>query len=147
MRNRTLLAAIATAAVVAIVAPTASNAQVPQTSKGEVALKPSYNSLMTAINSASVTNDKLKAMKDINAANVQLVDVEPLLKGNDVAALTDALKKNEADVMALRTALGEHESLKGALAASTPAVAATDVIATEIGPDGKVFVYYWKKPS
>ena len=147
MQNRTLLAAIATAAVVAIAAPSASNAQVPQQSKGEVAMKPSYSSLMTAVNSASVQNEKLKAMKDINAANVQLVDVEPLLKGNDVEALNAALKKNEADVTALRSALGENESLKTALGASTPAVTPADVIATEIGPDGKVFIYYWKKPS
>ena len=147
MQNRTLLAAIATAAVVAIAAPSASNAQVPQESKGEVAMKPSYSSLMTAINSASVQNEKLKAMKEINAANVQLVDVEPLLKGNDVEAVNAALKKNEADVTALRTALGENESLKAALSASAPAVTPADVIATEIGPDGKVFVYYWKKPS
>ena len=147
MQNRTLLTAIATAVVVAFAAPSASSAQVPQTSKGEVAVQPSFGSLMSALNASSAQNDKLKALKDINAANVQLVDVEPLLKGQNVEALNAALKKNEADITTLRGTLGESETLKNVMSTSSTPVTAADVIATDVGPDGKVFVYYWKKPS
>jgi hypothetical protein len=147
MQNRTLLAAIATAAVVAIAAPSASNAQVPQTSKGEVALKPSFGSLMSAINGASAQTDKLKALTTpITAESVQLVNVQDLVQGNDVDALKSAMKTNEANIAAQRDALGKNTGLSDALAAAKPeSIAPTDVVATEVTPDGKVVVYYWKK--
>ena len=141
MQNRTLLAALATAAAVAFVAPSVSHAQVPQTSKGEVATAPNFGSLMSALNSASAQNTKIQALTEINAANVQLVDVEPLLKGNNAEALKAALTKNEADVTALRTSLGANKGLNDVITASTtPTLTAADVIAADVGPDGKVFI-------
>ena len=148
MHNRTLLAALATAAVVAVASPSVSHAQVPQTSKGEVALKPSFSSLITAINATAAQNDKIKAMTEVSAANVQLVNVEELLQGNDKAAFEAALTKNEADLTTLRTTLGANTGISGVLSANTPAPLTTaDVVATDVAPDGKVVVYYWKKSS
>ena len=148
MQTRTLLAAVATAAIAAIATPSLSSAQdtTKTTSKGEVAMKPSFGSLISAINSSSSNNDKIKGMTDLNAANVQLVNVDDLLKGNDVKALENALKKNEADVTALRTTLGANTAVSGALTANTTPIAATDVVAADVGSDGKVTVFYWKKP-
>jgi hypothetical protein len=71
-------------------APSVSQAQdttTKKTSAGEVALKPNFGSLISALNSASAQNDKLKAMTEINASNVTLVNVEDLLKGNSVEGL------------------------------------------------------------
>jgi hypothetical protein len=148
MDNRTLLAAFATAAVVAIASPSASHAQVPQTSKGEVAMKPSFGSLISAINASAAQNEKIKAMTEVPAASVTLVNVEDLLQGNSVEALDAALKKNEADVATLRTTLGANTGINGVLTANTPAaLAPADVIATDVAPDGKVTVFYWKKPA
>lgn len=151
MHNRTLLAAFATAAVVAIASPSVSHAQVPQTSKGEVAMKPSFGSLISAINASAAQNDKLKALTEINATNVTLVNVEDLLQGNNVEALNAAITKNEADVKGLRTTLGETAtlaSLKTLLSENKPtALTVDDVVATDIAPDGKVTVFYWKKPA
>ena len=154
MQNRTLLSALATAAFVAIASPSLSKAQdpkpappTPQVSKGEVETKPNFGSLMSALNSASAQNDKLKAMTEINAANVQLVDAQTLIEGNNTEALQAALKKNEADVAALRTTLGANTTINGLLTANSVPLAASDVIATDVGADGKVVVYYWKKPA
>jgi hypothetical protein len=151
--NRTLLSALATAAAVAIATPSLSQAQdppkppTPQVSKGEVESKPNFGSLMSALNSASAQNDKLKAMTELNAANVQLVNAEELIQGNNKEALEAALKKNEADLTALRSTLGANTTINGLLTANSVPLAASDVIATDVGADGKVIVYYWKKPA
>ena len=152
MQKRTLLAALATAAAAAIVTPSVSQAQdtTRTTSKGEVAMAPNITSLISAINSASATNDKLKAMTEVTAANVQLVNVEDVVKGNDstaTMALQAALKKNEADLTALRTTLGANTALTGVLTANATPLTAADVVAADVGADGKVVVYYWKKTS
>src|SRR5688572_25085398 len=81
MQNRTLLAAIATAAVVAIAVPSTSHAQVPQTSKGEVAKMPSFNSLMLALDSSAAQTQKLKALTTVTPQNVEYVDVSELVTG------------------------------------------------------------------
>jgi phage baseplate assembly protein W len=147
MHNRTLLTALATAAAVAIATPSLSQAQkpTPQTSKGEVAMAPNFGSLISALNATSAQNDKLKAMTEITAANVQLVNVEDLLKGQNVEALNAALKTNEADITTLRTTLGANTSISGVLTANSVPLTAADVIATDVGADGKVVIYYWKK--
>lgn len=146
--NRTLLAAVATAAVVAIASPSVSHAQVPQTSKGEVAMKPSFGSLISAINASAAQNDKIKAMTEVQATNVTLVNVEDLLQGNDADSLKAAITKNEADLTTLRTTLGANTGISGVLSANTPAPLTTaDVVATDVAPDGKVTVFYWKKPA
>jgi hypothetical protein len=160
MHTRTLLAAIATAAVAAIATPSLSLAQNPTTtSKGDVALAPSFGSLISAINATSARNDKIKAMTDLSATNVQLVNVEDLLKGNNVEALNAALQKNEADIATLRTTLGANTTITSVLTANAtpttttttpttaaaPAITANDIVAADVGADGKVILYYWKK--
>lgn len=162
MHKRTLLAALATAASTAFLAPSVSHAQDPkpqpqpptpmpqpqpptQTSKGEVAMQPSFGSLISALNSTAATNDKLKAMTTIDAANIQVVNVEDLAKGQDVEALNAALTKNEADVATLRSTLGANQTITDALKAKNPDLTAADVVATDVSADGKVIVYYWKK--
>jgi hypothetical protein len=159
MQTRTLLAAVATAAVAAIVTPSLSSAQDTTTKKssaGEVAIKPSFGSLISAINSSSANTAKLRALTTVNATDVQLVNVEDLLKGNDVQALNNALTKNQTDIDALRTALGGNQAFSTVLAtADTSAAAAAmsmkpaakDVVAADVSPDGKVTLYYWKKPG
>jgi hypothetical protein len=149
MQKRTFLAALATAAAVAVVTPSFSQAQdtTRATSKGEVAMAPSLTSLMSAINSASAHNDKLKAMTSIPAANVQLVNVADLLKGASPDSLTAALKQNDADLTALRTTLGTNTALTGVLTANSVPLTANDVVAADVAADGKVVLYYWKKSS
>ena len=148
MKNRTLLSALATAAVVAIATPSISQAQdtTKKESKGEVAMAPSFSSLMSALNSVAAQNAKWTAMTTpITAENVQLVNAESLLQGNDVEAFKTALKTNEADVATLRKTLGANTALATILKGNTPELTADDVIATDVSADGKAIVYYWKK--
>jgi hypothetical protein len=159
MQTRTLLAAVATAAIAAIVTPSVSSAQDTTTKKssaGEVAMKPSFGSLISAINSSSTANTKLKALTTVNATDVQLVNVEDLLQGNNAEALNNALTKNQSDIEALRTTLGGSPAFSTVFAADTSASAvssmsmkpaAKDIVAADVSPDGKVTLYYWKKPG
>jgi hypothetical protein len=149
MRKSTLLAAVATAVAAAIITPSLSQAQdtTQKTSKGEVAMAPSFGSLISAINSTAAKTDKIKGMTEVNAANVQLVNVDDVLKGQNADALNAALKKNEADITALRTTLGANTGLTGVLTANAVPLAPTDIIAADVGGDGKLTLYYWKKTS
>lgn len=158
MTSRTLLAAVATAAIAAIVTPSLSFAQdttTKTTSKGEVAMAPNFGSLISAINASSKSNTALKAMTTVNATDVQLVNAADLVKGNDASALQNALTKNQADIEALRTTLGANTAINGVItttaapgAASADAkLTANDVVAADVGADGKVTLYYWKKPA
>ena len=170
MQTRTLLAAVATAAIAAMVTPSLSSAQdttkKTTESKGEVAMQPSFSSLMSAINAGKTNVDKINALTSVNASDVQFVNVEDLVKGNDAQALKDALSKNEDGVEALQKALGSNPALNLLLApdnaakpittdttakstTSMPGMSmkpsAKDVVAADVTSDNKVILYYWKK--
>ena len=156
MQTRTLLAAVATAAIAAIVTPSISHAQdttAKKTSTGEVALQPSFGSLISAINASSANTAKVKGLTTVNPSDVQLVNAEDLAKGNDTKALSEALTKNQSDIEALRAALGANQTIGTMLAADPGAAASSmkpsvkDVVAADVSPDGKVILYYWKKPA
>ena len=166
MQTRTLLTAVAAAAFAAIVTPSLSSAQdttaKKTVSKGEVAMAPSFSSLISSINSGTANADKIKSLTTVNAGDVQFVNVEDLIKGNDPKALDEALSKNKDGIDALRTALGSNPALSLLLAPDSPAPAATDttktpmpsmsmkpsakdVVAADVSSDNKVVLYYWKK--
>ena len=150
MKNRTLLSALAAAAVVAIATPSISQAQdtTKKVSTGEVAIAPSFSSLMSALTTSAAQNAKLTAMTtELTAANVQLVNVDSLVTSDNADSLKAALKTNEADVATLRKTLGANTALSTILKGNTPELTADDVIATDVAADGKVTVYYWKKSS
>jgi len=158
MHKRTFLAAFATATVTAIAVPSVSRAQDPkptpqpptttqQTSKGEVATQPSVTSFMRAIDSLSARVDQLKAMPSISPSNVQLVNVEDLAKGSSADSVQAAIQHADtAAVSALRSTLGADSTLASALSANSPSITPADVVAADVGSDGKVTLYYWKKP-
>ncbi len=170
MQTRTLLAAVATAAIAAMVTPSLSSAQdttkKTTESKGEVAIQPSFSSLIAAINAGKTNVDKINALTSVNASDVQFVNVEDLVKGNDSQALKDALSKNEDGVEALQKALGTNPALGLLLASDNAAKSTTmdttaksttsmpgmsmkpsakDVVAADVTSDNKVVLYYWKK--
>jgi len=167
MQTRTLLAAVAAAAIAAMVTPSISSAQdttaKKKESKGEVAIQPSYSSLISAISLGSANADKIKALTSVNASDVQFVNVEDLLAGNSPDSLKAVLSKNEDNIEALRKALGSNQALSLLLAPDTPAPvsptdttkapmpgmsmkpSAKDIVAADVSSDNKVVLYYWKK--
>ena len=165
MQTRTLLAAVAAAAIAAIVTPSLSSAQdttKKTVSKGEVAMQPSYSSLISAISSGTANADKIKALTSVNASDVQFVNIEDLLAGNSPDSLKAVLSKNEDNIEALRKALGSNQALGLLLASESPATVTTDttktpmpsmsmkpsakdVVAADVSSDNKVVLYYWKK--
>jgi hypothetical protein len=93
----------------------------------------------------------VKGLTTVNPSDVQLVNAEDLAKGNDVKALSEALTKNQTDIEGLRAALGANQTI-GTMLAADPGAAAMkpsvkDVVAADVSPDGKVILYYWKKPG
>ena len=146
MHKRTLLVALAAAAT-AIATPAVSHAQQPKESRGEVATAPSLTTLLIAIDSASARNAVLVTTTTLTAENVQLVNVEDLLKDASADSLNAALTRNSAVIDSLRTTIAANTTINTALTTNTTPLASTDVVATDVTPDGKVIVYYWKKPK
>ena len=146
MHKRTLLTALAAAAIAAIATPTISHAQEPKESRGEVAMAPSFSSLMTAIDSASAANAKLAAATSLTAENVQLVNVADLVKDTGADSLNAAITRNSAAIDSLRSTVAANTTINAALAANSTPLTSSDVVATDVTADGKVIVYYWKKP-
>jgi len=168
MQTRTLLAAVATAAIAAIVTPSVSSAQNPpqkQTSKGDVATQPNFGSLISALNAGTKHHAHLKGMTTVTTENVQVVNVADLLKGNDLSALENAITKNQANIDSLRATLGANTALNEVITKTTITTTTTttttdttaakaqaqtlttnDIVAADVTPDGKVVLYYWRKP-
>jgi len=170
MQTRTLLAAVATAAIAAMVTPSLSSAQDTTAkkteSRGEVAMQPSYSSLISAISSGTANADKIKALTSVNASDVQFVNVEDLLAGNSPDSLKSLVSKNEDNIEAVRKAVSGNPALSLLLASDNGAKSMTtdttaksttsmpgmsmkpsakDVVAADVTSDNKVALYYWKK--
>ncbi|HEY0929607.1 MAG TPA: hypothetical protein VGE27_06770 [Gemmatimonas sp.] len=77
----------------------------------------------------------------LNARHFMLVDVRPLLTGENRALLNEALKKQERELTALRSALQAHFELRDALVARN--VPMSHVIAVDaLTSAGHATVYY-----
>ena len=109
-------------------------------------MAPSFSSLMTAIDSASAANAKLAAATSLTAENVQLVNVADLVKDTGADSLNAAITRNSAAIDSLRSTVAANTTINAALAANSTPLTSSDVVATDVTADGKVIVYYWKKP-
>lgn len=146
MYTRTLLAAVAAAALTALATPTLQAQDTTRTtSKGEVAMAPSVTTLMSAIQSASSVPAKLSTLTSLSASDVQLVDVSTLAQGDSAQMVSAAVQQNEASIDSLRTALGSNTTITSALSGNTTPLTTKDVVAADVTSDNKVVLYYWKK--
>jgi hypothetical protein len=111
-------------------------------SNGDVAAPPSgIAPLIAAVAAPGAAADQIKdASANVTA---RLVDVAPLTGGDNAAAFATAADRGRADLPKLQAAIAGHPALAGALKAAS--VDPAEVVATEVGKDGTVTVYYQKK--
>ena len=132
---------LAAACVVAI--PVAASAQdtVRTESRGEVAIRPAFASLVTSIDATVLTTDRIKQLDKLKTADVRIVDTRTIVTPADQKAFDAALERNKGYLDGLRAVIRTNAVLSRALADDAARPGANDVVAAEVGPDSKVTLY------
>jgi hypothetical protein len=95
-----------------------------------------FGQLMASLNALPTPAD-VGAISGTPTINV--VDVSDLLKGNNAAALNNALDRNETQLAELKTAITANSTLSAALQAQQ--VNLDDVVAIDVAAGGEITVY------
>jgi hypothetical protein len=82
-----------------VVAPTAS----PQQDSRQA----NFGNLIAALNNINVQIERLNVLSNIRDSNVQVVNVEDVLSGNNIRALNNALNNNNVEILTLRNFLND----------------------------------------
>jgi len=105
-------------------------AAAPQTTTGN---------LIAALNNISVEIDNLEALNDLTINDVQVVNVEDVLNGNNVEALNNSLNRNDVEIDALQNFLNNNDVITDSL--NNNQVLVTDVVAIDVLSGGDVIVF------
>lgn len=137
MRKRNAITGLILAfAITAFAIPSQSLAQ------GQSTEQATFGNLIAALNNISVEIDELEALNDLNIEDVQVVNVEDVLRGANIEALNNALNNNEVEIIELENVLNNNEVIKNALNNLDVDVAVGDVVAVDVLSGGDVIVYY-----
>jgi hypothetical protein len=81
-----------------------SNSTVPgeDAQAAQTAGQATFGNLIAALNNITVQIDRLNALNDLTIGDVNVVNVEDVLNGNNVEALNNALNRNDVDITVLR---------------------------------------------
>jgi hypothetical protein len=117
-------------------------------SRGEVATPaPAANfaSLMSAVNAATATTEKISALTALKAEQIRLVDAKDLVTSANETEFNSAYSQNKAGVEALQAALQKNEAIAKAIADHPTKPAVSDVIAADVSSAGDVVIYFRRK--
>jgi len=113
--------------------------------KGEVAKAPTFAAFIVAVGATAPTTAKLEALPELKPEQIRLVDVKEFVTAANETEFNAALEQNETALESLRAALLKNELITKALSGHSAKPAVTDIVATEIGADGEVVVYFQRK--
>ncbi len=123
-----------------------STASAEGTQLAQTAGQATFGNLIAALNNINVQIDRLNALNDLTIGDVNVVNVEDVLNGNNVQALNNALNRNDVDINVLRDVLNNSlnnlnvEILNDAL--NNNNVAVGDVVAIDVLSGGDVNVFF-----
>ena len=120
-----------------------THAQAPD----QVARQATFGNLIAALNNISVQIEHLEALNDLDIEDVQVVNVEDVLNGNNIRALNRALNRNEVEINVLQDFLNNSlndnvVTIRNVLNDLEVDVDVDDVIAINVLDDGTVIVFY-----
>jgi len=113
-------------------------------SKGDVAVKPTFESLVTAMTNTKATNDELLKRQIINESELIVVDTKPLLEGKGEDMLKIQWDRSKADIKQLQDILSKHPAVEARLKKESAEPSVSEVIAAELLPNNKIQLYYRK---
>ena len=113
-------------------------------SKGDVAVKPTFENLVAAMTNAKATNDELLKRQIINESELIVVDTKPLVEGKGDEMLKIQWDRSKDDIKQLQDILSKHPAVEARLKKESANPSISEVIAAELLPDNKVQLYYRK---
>ena len=154
MKTHHLLSAVAVAIVAAAAPLTAqdstrtkpdSTKPTQQQSAGDVAITANPDTLVAAIAASSATALKIQAATNVTPEQITFVAAPESVAGDTTDVVNSAVTKHTIDLMALRTAIDANAPLKSAI--ESKQMTSADVIGANVADDGRITVYYRKKPQ
>jgi len=127
-----------------LLAVSAAPAFAQEVSKGDVAVKPTFENLVAAMTNAKVTNDELLKRQIINESEIIVVDTKPLIEGKGDEMLKIQWDRSKADIKQLQDILSKHPAVEARLKKESANPSVSEVIAAELLPDNKIQLYYRK---
>ena len=111
----------------------------PQPAMAQRAQQNTVGNLIAALNNIAVQITNLNALNDLTVEDVQVVNVEDVLNGNNVEAFNNALNRNNVEIIELRNTLNNNEIVKNVL--NNNNVAIGEVVAIDVLSGGDVVVF------
>ena len=113
-------------------------------SRGDVAKAPSFEGLITAMEKTPGVIEALLKRTAIADSEIVVIDTKPLLEGKGEDMLKIQLDRNKDGIKQLQEILSKHPSVEARLKKESASPSVSEVIAAEVGADGKVQLYYRK---
>lgn len=147
MKQFTLLAAAALAAVAFGTSNLSAQDTTRKESKGEVVMKPAtLASVVTVIDGSLATAGKVNAFKSEAMPKVEIVDVKPLITNEDEEKIfKTAYDKNKDGIKQLQSEIKKHGSIVKTLSESPNKAEPDNVVGAELTNDNRLVLYVWKK--
>jgi hypothetical protein len=98
-----------------------------------------FGNLIAALNNIAVQVDRVNVLSDIQAGQVQVVNVQDVLNGNNVQALNNVLQNADIDVLTGSEFLNNNQVVQDVL--NDADIAVTDVIAVNVLSGGDVVIF------
>lgn len=98
--------------------------------------------LVAALNNTSVEISELDSLDALAAEDVQVVNVEDVLQGENTDSLNSALDRDEVEIVELEEAITANEVISTVLTTHEVDVAVADIVAIDVLSNGGVIVYY-----
>ncbi len=98
-----------------------------------------FGKAVSAMNNAKATADKIEALTNVDA--VIIVDVSTLAKGQNDAALSNAMSRNQGDVATLKDAIEQNAQVMAAIKAKDAEFDVSTVVAADVAADGQLVIF------
>jgi hypothetical protein len=121
---------VRTALVIALLATTIPAIALAQGGNRQATGQPNFGTLISSMNNTAAEMTELNELKNLTATNVRVVNIEDLLKGNNVEAFNNALNRNKAETAKLTSALNGNKVLTDYL--KTNNIAVSRVVAIDV---------------
>ncbi len=138
MRTLKTLTLVALAAAMPVSA-LAQQGQAKKADKTQQVAQGNFGNLIAALNNVAVEIGELNALNNLTVGDVKVVNVEDVLKGNNVQAFNNALNRNQTEIAKLTNVLNNNTVLTDFLKNNN--IAVSRVVAIDVLSGGGVTLF------
>lgn len=108
----------------------------------DIDTKAQFGRLIAALSTLDTNATRFVNISGLTADRIVLVDVRNLLRGNNQAALDEAVSRRERELTSMRNTLQNSLVLRDLLTAKE--IPMVQVLAVDVAPDGKMATVYYR---